>query len=1111
MRRFDGGRLYSAYDLKRFLECRHCTWLDLRDLESPTERAPEDEHLRLLREKGLEHEQSYLKRLRDSGRAVKEIAAAGLPERVRQTRAAIAAGADFVYQAALWNGSWHGFADFLRRVDIDPCRYECVDTKLAHTPAPDHLIQLAVYTDLLAEIQGGIPRAMHLVLGDGREVSFRTADVFHYYRQARRRFEEFVAEPPGTSSPEPCTCCAQSDWRERCTSRWEQDDHLSLVAGMTRAQVLKLNRTGIATVRHLAGMAGGTRVRGIGPAPLERLREQAKLQVHRRDTGENRVEILSARAGRGFERLPQPDPHDLFLDFEGDPLYPDGLEYLAGLYRQVGDAPEYREFWAHNHDEERKSFESLIDALAAHLARQPGASVYHYGHYEETALKRLASRYGTREEEVDELLRGRRLVDLLKVVRESVRVSEPSYSLKNLEVFYMEERAGQVRTAGESIVAYERWRRLADGTLLRQIAQYNEADCRSTMLLRDWLLGLRPEGTHWLEAGSSRPDPAKVHARLQAAARRAGLEHALLQGVDGETRRVRELVCHLLEFHRREEKPEWWAMFDRRESSEEELIEDPECLGGLTLDRSAPVRTVARSKVFTYRFPRQECKMVPGQGVLVADTLAKLGRVLELDDTACLVRIKLSNKLSGPPPAASIIPEGPIDSQPLRVAVARFAGSIASPGAGRYRAIESLLARDPPRVDGIAAGAPLVDPGGDLIEGCRQVVAGLLESFVFIQGPPGSGKTFTTSHVILDRIRAGAKVGVASNSHKAVNNLLAAVENRAKEAGVSFRGIKKSDRARPETVFGGHLVQDVYDNQHIDLSADVIAGTAWLFARPELDRKLDCLFVDEAGQVSLANLVAMGLSARNIVLVGDQMQLAQPIQGVHPGESGQSVLEYLLQGEATIAPERGVFLPTTWRMQDDLCRFISEAVYDGRLQPESRNRHRLIRLSPDAHPALSPKGLRFVPVVHDGCSQRSEEEASVVRDIYLSLLGQEYRDHEGELHPVEVGDILVVAPYNLQVLLLKSVLPAGARVGTVDRFQGQEAEVVLVSMATSSAEDLPRGIGFLYSKNRLNVAVSRARTLAVIVANPRLLGIPCRTVEQVRLVNTLCWAASIRD
>jgi uncharacterized protein len=276
-----------------------------------------------------------------------------------------------------------------------------------------------------------------------------------------------------------------------------------------------------------------------------------------------------------------------------------------------------------------------------------------------------------------------------------------------------------------------------------------------------------------------------------------------------------------------------------------------------------------------------------------------------------------------------------------------------------------------------------------------------------------------------------------------------------------------------------------------------------------LELAFDYLFVDEAGQVSLANSLALSTCTKNLVLLGDQMQLGQPTQGVHPGESGLSTLEYLLQGASTIAPEAGIFLKDTWRMHPDVCRFISDAVYDGRLQAEAKNTNQRLVLTTKAAegspPALKSNGVQFIEVQRSACAQRSDVEAEIVRNLVDTLLKQQYADREGVLHPVTLDNILVVAPYNQQVNLLMRVLPESARVGTVDKFQGQEAEVVLVSMTTSSGEFLPRDIEFLYSKNRLNVAISRARALAIVITSPMLLEISCHTPEQMALVNTLCW------
>jgi superfamily I DNA and/or RNA helicase len=319
-----------------------------------------------------------------------------------------------------------------------------------------------------------------------------------------------------------------------------------------------------------------------------------------------------------------------------------------------------------------------------------------------------------------------------------------------------------------------------------------------------------------------------------------------------------------------------------------------------------------------------------------------------------------------------------------------------------------------------------------------------------------------------------------------------------------FRGAKKC--ADEDDFLNGAMIEDVKKNEDVrDGHYDLIAGTAWLFARPDFDQTLDYLFIDEAGQVSIANVVAMGLSARNVVLVGDQMQLAQPAQGVHPGDSGKSVLDFLLGETATVSPERGVFLPRSRRMHPDVCRFISDAVYDGRLNAAKGNEVQRLIVQAITDPALKPSGISWVPVSHEGCGQKSSAEAARIADLYQALLNQRWINRQGIEARLGAADILVVSPYNMQVNHLKSVLPEGARVGTVDKFQGQEAAVVLVSMTTSSAEDVSRGMDFLYSRNRLNVAISRAKCLAIVVASPALLEAGCSTLEQLRLVNTLCF------
>jgi uncharacterized protein len=851
------------------------------------------------------------------------------------------------------------------------------------------------------------------------------------------------------------------------------------------------------------------------PEIFVRLQSQARLQLDRRETGQPKFELLppDPDGGRGLHRLPPPDAGDVFFDMEGDPFEAGGLEYLFGVRYLEHGAPRFKPFWAHDRTGEKKAFERLMDFLAARLERYPGMHIYHYAHYEPTALKRLMSLHGTREAQVDDLLRAGKLVDLYKVAREALRSSE-GYGLKDLEAFYMAARTGEVRDAGASIVQYERWRETGDAALLESIARYNADDCHSAELLRDWLWSFRPvppvkagSDPRLFLSGGAGPVGPDLLSSIKSA-RTAGIE----AGLENYRSRLagspaHELLFQLLDFHRRAAKPEWWAYYERMDYTDDDALTDLECLGGLRLDhRYLPV-PMKQSLAFSFSFPEQETKLRVGKDCVRIDTGERLGTIVLLDEARALVRIK-TTKL--PPERLSIGPTGPIDTEILRTALLRVADAAAS-GSGRFAAVMALLEKRPPRFTGRprAGGDPILPGTEPLLDEALSAVLSLDRSSLFIQGPPGAGKTYTGSHLIVSLLEKGKRVGVTSTSHKAINNLLKAVEQVADEKGVRFSGVKKSSATDAESAFNGRFIESIADRaKAVAARSQLLAGTAWLFADKALEDSLDYLFVDEAGQVSLANLVASGTAAKNLVLLGDQMQLGQPIQGVHPGRSGESALDYLLDGLATIPPDRGIFLPTTYRMHADVCRFISDAVYDGRLNPEPANQQQALLLDSGAHPALRSTGIAFLPLEHDGNSQRSAEEADAIRALYASLLEQRFRDKQGEERRMGPDNILVVAPYNSQVNLLRSVLPPGARVGTIDKFQGQEAEAVLISMATSSGDYLPRNIEFLYDKNRLNVAISRAKCLAVVVASPALLHIKCGTPKQIELVNTLCWVRS---
>ncbi|HJU21169.1 MAG TPA: AAA domain-containing protein, partial [Casimicrobiaceae bacterium] len=566
----------------------------------------------------------------------------------------------------------------------------------------------------------------------------------------------------------------------------------------------------------------------------------------------------------------------------------------------------------------------------------------------------------------------------------------------------------------------------------------------------------------------------------------------------------RWLAGELLQYHRREARPAWWWFFERCEQmTDAELFEDSESISGLW-SAGAPI-VDKRSLIHSLAFPPQQHKLAPGATPIDPATSQGAGTIVALDDNAGTLQLRRSANRKDEPLPCALVPPGPYRTDAQREALFRLASSMLANDC-RYSALRDILARTAPRIQGRASGSVIQAP--DIAEQ-RALTLDLDSSYLFIQGPPGTGKTWTGARLIIELMRQRRRVGVTATSHKAIHNLLDEVECAAKEEGLRFRGLKKSSGDNAESRYESASIASTDKTEAFANAAPdalLFAGTGWLFADKRLDAAVDTLVIDEAGQVSLADALAMGTCARNIVLLGDPLQLAQVSQGTHPRGTGASVLEHLLGDDLTVAPHMGVFLESTRRMHPDVCRFISEIVYDSRLRgiPEL-----------ERQTTAFGTGLRFKAVSHAGNGSSSPEEASAIATEIAKMVGAPWTNREGVTRALSTADFMVVAPYNAQVRRLREAL-AGAGlaevpVGTVDKFQGREAAVVFYSMATSSIEDVPRNLEFLFSRNRLNVAVSRAMCLAVIVASPQLLESDARTIEQMRLVNALCRFVEIAE
>jgi uncharacterized protein len=1158
----DGAIVFSATDLVGFLDCEHLTGLELAGAAGLVKRPfRDDPELKIIQERGLEHERRYLAELEASGRTVTRIELDGsIADRGDQLRAAatetagaLRAGADVVYQATFFDGRWRGHADFLLRVDrpsdLGPWSYEVADTKLARHVKGSAILQICSYVDGLQQIQGVEPERLHVVLGGkARETAtFRVGDYIAYYRLAKRLFEAHVAStepanPPAGTYPEPVEHCEVCRWDELCSMRRRVDDHLSLVAGITAHQRRALTGRGVDTRTKLAGLTLPMvpKLDGVQAQGLDRVRRQAAIQVRDTSPGGGRLWELAEPArlrdgalepDHGLLALPEPRPGDLFFDIEGDPYAADeGIDYLFGVLEpgvtetgmDGGDQPTFHAIWSRDADgavteaAERAAFERLMDLFTDRVAKDPSIHIYHYAPYEPTALRRLMGRYGTREDEVDALLRAGTLVDLYRVVRQGIRASVESYSIKRLEKLYDFGREIDLRDAGSSIAAFEAWLQGVDGEhgeeTLARIEAYNRDDVVSTLLLRDWLEAtVRPRLAEQLGHDVPRklpraPEPPESLA--DSLERIAALADRLAPGgVDDGTPdgHARWLLAQLLWWHRREEKSFWhrWFRF-LNDLSDEDRIEEGEPLGGLEF--AGEVGAVKRSVIYRYRFPEQDHEVKVG-GDVRAQNGSNPGEIVALDDAGRTIDFK-HGKVDDPAAVRAVLPYDRISPGELQASIERIGVWVADHaigGRGPYRAARDLLLREPPRA-GQASGEPIKGHADDAVEAAVAAAVALDESYLAIQGPPGSGKTYIGARIAIALAAKGLRVGVTANSHKVIGHLLGEIEDVAAREGRPVPRIGQRTDAKGKTAYPG--AQPLKTNRDAedalrDRELDVVGGTAWTWSRPEFAGLLDVLVIDEAGQMSLANAVAVLPAAASLVLLGDPQQLDQPLQGTHPPGAERSALAHLLNDAATMPPDLGIFLERTRRLHPSICAFTSEAFYEGRLAPIDGLDLQV--LAAPEHSDLAGAGGRLLLVPHAGNTNDAPEEAAVVARVVNALAsgGWSWTTGEGRSLRLGLGDILVVTPYNAQVGLLEEALPPDARIGTVDKFQGQQAPVSIYSMATSSQADAPRGMEFLYSLNRLNVATSRARCVALVVASPELLRVRAKTPRQMQLANAL--------
>ena len=1145
---------YSPTDLVTFMRSPFEFWMNRAVILNPDLvqlKDPEDEALKALQTKGYEHEDEVLANLMQSdGKRVIDIDALKTKDRRAETIKAMREGYDVIYQAHLALDPFAGKADFLIKVDapseLGDFSYEVWDSKLAFSVKPYFIIQLCCYAQMVAQVQGVLPEYLGVILGDKTEEKVRTSDYYYYYLALKDKFLKFnkvQSQFDLKAIPDPFDSKEHGAWAGYAQQLLEERDHLSLIANINRSQIKKLSAAGITTCTSLRAHEGA--LSGMNPEILIRLREQSSLQFQSKGLDKPVFKILSSNPA-GLASLPTPSVGDVFFDIEGYPLIEGGLEYLWGCTYFENGKRLFKDFWAHDRDQERELFIDFIAWIFERWTRFPDLHIYHYATYEITACKKLSQRFGVCEHEVDELLRHQVFVDLYKVVKAGLMVGEPRYSIKNIEHLYRAKRDTEVKSGGDSIIVYGAWyeswlagHASADWTqdeVLKNIRDYNKDDCDSTQELFAWLTDLKIE--HKIETIElvkdelNEDEPTEKqqnkieNKRQRTELKQRLLEQALESELSDEQKRLSAHMAHSLDFHERELKPMWWNKFERLGyPSVEDIERDVACIAHCKRTKTEPFKATSKARLLSYEYQfsiEQDYKPAQNSYYLYQEYddnnfPVKLNLDAENSDFAWgIVTLKAKSDWLAPT-EVHLIPDELVSPEPIPAALQRVVVAF-DKGELVDTAIMDFLTRSIPRIKGHVRGEPLVTAtdGKARLAQIIKVVENLDHSVLTIQGPPGTGKTYTASHIIAALLKQGKRIGISSNSHKAIKNLLLEVADTCRSSRIKAHFICTRDDGDDERL--EKLGVEIRTNAQIadacgEYRALVVGTTAWGFAREDVAGQFDYLFVDEAGQVSVANLIAMSASATNLVLMGDQMQLGQPSQGTHPEDSGLSILDYFLGHQPTVEPEMGVFLDTTYRMHSAVNQFISEAVYEGKLKSASENDLQTLQIPSTVNEVLARQtaGIVFCPIEHEGNTQKSEEEAKAIQKLVKDLCKGSLTLRDGVTRAVTLDDMLFVAPYNAQVALLQSLLGNKAKVGSVDKFQGQQAPIVFFSLCASDANEISRGMEFLYNFNRINVAISRAQILAIVVGNPALFCPSINSVEQMKLVNLVSRLGTYAD
>jgi predicted RecB family nuclease len=1120
MRYHDKTFSFFASDVSTYLSCRHATQLH-KQYAIEGKRPPQnnDPVLEVLKTRGAEHEKAYVEHLKQQALRCTDSEKKSL----EQTLVAMASGVDVIVQAQLVQNEWAGFPDILLRVPgkskFGSWQYEVQDTKLSLNTRTSTIIQLCFYTELLANLQAVEPTRFSVVTPGSpfNTEHYTYSDFKAYYAVIKRNFKNAV-DTSAPTYPDPVEHCNICNWWHHCNDQRRKDDHLSFVAGLRNTQIQELSKQNITRLESFALVEKIGRPERGSYENLLNKKSQAKIQFDGRVQKALLHKALPLEEKRGFQRLPEPSQGDIYFDIEGDAFFPGGsLEYLFGIAFYENNEIQYKEFWATTRAEEKKAFMQVMSFMLERMKTYPALSIYHFAPYEPSTIKRLAHNYAAYEQELDDLLRRGKFVDLHAIVKEAIIASVERYSLKDIEKLAGYTRLADLRDAGIARKQLERALQLNEfnsfpSQQIETVKVYNMDDCFATEALHRWLERERQKlisnGESILRPVFSADPPNEKLLELEK--RSKLLFELLTNGLAADIstwndeQQAKWLLANQLQYFRRENKSAWWEHFRLQKGEYDDLFEDKNAIVGLAFKEVVSEKNLP---VHRYSFPEQETTLKEDDVVFAVNSYSEenpigvqCGTIVKIDTIHNTVDIKKTKKSIELHPNA-IHEYDIINIEKLWTSILAIAVEVEENGArriGDFRASKDLLMRRKPQLSNKTEGATIL-PGEDVKDAAIRIALNLNRSILPIQGPPGTGKTYTGAHIIISLINAKKKVGVTAVSHRVITTLFETVYKEAAKLDVAINFAHKVT----DTLEIPEWINQFKDSRKIQNAVEsfcVVGGTAWLWADDDFRDKLDYLIVDEAGQMALSQVLAASRAAQNLILLGDPQQLEQPQRGAHPEGSGVAALTHLLENNAVMPKEKGLFLNVTRRIHPEITKFTSQIFYNGQLGalPELENQK-------VSGTKFDGAGLFYVPVHHSANQNRSDEEIEKISEVVNELLDNgSWSDADKSTKRITDRDILIVAPYNAQVDALKEKLPH-IDIGTVDKFQGREAPVVIYSMTASTVEDAPRGLNFLFSPNRLNVATSRAKCICILVASPKLFEAECNTIEQMRWANALCY------